>query len=147
MKTLIPRGAVAPERKWYVVDAAGQVLGRMATKIATVLMGKHKPTFVPNVDVGDFVVVVNSDKVRVTGKKDDQKIYYRHSGYMGGLKARTFREQMGRDSSKVIQMAVRNMLPKNILGRKRLSKLKIYAGEHHPHEAQNPQPLAVGGRW
>lgn len=135
------------EKSWFVVDAKGQVLGRMATKIATVLMGKHKSTYTAHVDVGDFVVVINSDKVRLTGNKENQKIYFRHSGFPGGLKERTFAEQMKRDSTRIVKLAVRNMLPKNILSRKRLSKLKVYAGDSHPHEAQTPQPLAVGGKW
>lgn len=135
------------EKSWFVVDAKGQVLGRMATKIATVLMGKHKSTYTAHVDVGDFVVVINSDKVRLTGNKENQKIYFRHSGFPGGLKERTFAEQMKRDSTRIVKLAVRNMLPKNILSRKRLSKLKVYAGDSHPHEAQTPQPLTVGGKW
>lgn len=135
------------ERKWYVVDATGKVLGRLATKVAMTLMGKNKPTFTANVDMGDFVIVINSDKVRVTGTKEKTKIYYRHSGYPGGLKQRTFEEQRNRDSTKIIKLAVKNMLPKNILGRNRLSKLKIYSGAEHPHEAQCPQPLEVGGKW
>lgn len=147
MKTYLPNVRQVQEKKWYVVDVAGQVLGRVASRIATVLQGKHKSTFVPNVDMGDFVVVLNSGKIRVTGRKPTQKIYYRHSGYMGGLKARAFRDQLARDSTQVIRMAVRNMLPKNALGRKRLSKLKIYSGDQHPHVAQNPQPLVVNGKW
>lgn len=139
-----PKTAV---KNWHVVNAAGQVLGRLATRVATVLMGKNKATYTPHIDVGDYVVVVNADKVRVTGRKADQKIYYRHSGFPGGLYARTFREQMGRDSTKVIRLAVRNMLPKNKLSRNRLTKLKVYAGELHPHEAQMPKALELGAKW
>ncbi|OGH56315.1 MAG: 50S ribosomal protein L13 [Candidatus Lindowbacteria bacterium RIFCSPLOWO2_12_FULL_62_27] len=134
-------------RNWYVVDAAGQVLGRLATRLATMLMGKHKATYVPNVDIGDYVIVVNASKIRVTGRKVRQKIYFRHSGYPGGLKERTFEEQMARDSRQVIRLAVKNMLPKNALGRKRLGKLKVYAREDHPHEAQCPKPLEIGRAW
>ncbi len=134
-------------RKWYVVDASGQVLGRLATRVASVLMGKHKPTYTPHVDVGDFVIVLNSGKIRVTGRKFEEKIYFRHSGFPGGIRKRTFREQLGRDSTKVIRLAVKNMLPKNILSRRRLSKLKVYAEADHPHDAQNPQPLEVGKKW
>lgn len=147
MKTYIPSEEQVQSKNWYVVNAAGQVLGRLATKVATVLMGKHKAVYVAHIDVGDFVIVVNADKIRVTGRKEEQKIYFRHTGFPGGLRKRTFAEQLGRNSTKIIKLAVRNMLPKNILGRKRLSKLKVYAGETHPHEAQNPQPLEVGGKW
>lgn len=147
MKTYLPTIEQVEAKNWHVVNAAGQVLGRVATKVATVLMGKHKPTYTAHVDIGDFVVVVNADKIRVTGRKASQKMYYRHSGFPGGLKKRTFKEQMGHDSTKVIRLAVQNMLPKNKLGRTRLTKLKVYAGELHPHEAQDPKPLEVGGKW
>ncbi len=129
------------EKKWYLVDASGKVLGRLANKIAVVLMGKHKPTYTPHVDTGDYVVVVNADKIVLTGKKLDQKKYYRHSGYPGGLKELTARQMFGKHPEKVIYLAVRRMLPKNKLGRHMLRKLKVYAGPEHPHQAQKPEPL------
>jgi large subunit ribosomal protein L13 len=132
------------ERRWYVVDAEGQTLGRLATRIADTLRGKDKAQYTPHVDTGDFVVVVNAEKVRVTGNKLDQKRYYRHSGYPGGLRSRTLREQLERRPTEVIRTAVKGMLPKNRLARKQINKLKIYAGPVHPHEAQAPQPLEVG---
>jgi large subunit ribosomal protein L13 len=132
------------ERRWYVVDADGQTLGRLATRIADTLRGKDKAQYTPHVDTGDFVVVVNAEKVRVTGNKLDQKRYYRHSGYPGGLRSRTLREQLERRPTEVIRTAVKGMLPKNRLARKQINKLKIYAGPEHPHEAQAPQPLEVG---
>ena len=132
------------ERRWYVVDADGQTLGRLATRIADTLRGKDKAQYTPHVDTGDFVVVVNAEKVLVTGNKLDQKRYYRHSGYPGGLRSRTLREQLERRPTEVIRKAVKGMLPKNRLARKQLNKLKIYAGPDHPHEAQAPQPLEVG---
>ena len=131
------------ERRWYVVDAEGQNLGRLATRIADTLRGKNKPQFTPHVDTGDFVVVVNAEKVAVTGKKLDEKIYYRHSGYPGGLKQRTLREQLERRPTEVLRTAVKGMLPKNKLAARQLTKLKIYAGPEHPHEAQAPTPLEV----
>jgi large subunit ribosomal protein L13 len=131
------------ERRWYVVDAEGQNLGRLATRIADTLRGKNKPQFTPHVDTGDFVVVVNAEKVAVTGKKLDEKIYYRHSGYPGGLKQRTLREQLDRRPTEVLRTAVKGMLPKNKLAARQLTKLKIYAGPEHPHTAQAPQPLEV----
>ncbi len=131
------------ERRWLVVDADGQTLGRLATRIADALRGKGKPQYTPHVDTGDFVVVVNAEKIAVTGKKLDDKIYYRHSGYPGGLKQRTLREQLERRPTEVIRMAVKGMLPKNKLAARQLTKLKVYAGPEHPHEAQAPQPLEV----
>ena len=131
------------ERLWYVVDAEGQNLGRLATRIADTLRGKNKPQFTPHVDTGDFVVVVNAEKITVTGKKLDEKIYYRHSGYPGGLKQRTLREQLDRRPTEVLRTAVKGMLPKNKLAARQLTKLKIYAGPEHPHTAQAPQPLEV----
>src|SRR3989442_13000194 len=128
-------------REWYLVDAAGQTLGRLATLIADPLRGKRKPVYTPHVDTGDFVVVVNAEKIAVTGNKLDQKRYYRHSGYPGGLKSRTLREQLERRPEEVLRIAVRGMLPKNRLARRQLLKLKIYAGAEHPHEAQSPTPL------
>jgi large subunit ribosomal protein L13 len=129
------------EQAWRLVDADGRTLGRLATEIADVLRGKHKPVYTPHVDTGDFVVVVNAEKVRVTGKKLEQKIYYRHSGYPGGLRERTLAEQLERRPEEVIRRAVRGMLPKNKLAAAQLRKLKIYAGPEHPHAAQNPAPL------
>jgi large subunit ribosomal protein L13 len=132
------------ERRWYVVDAEGQILGRLATQIAETLRGKGKPQYTPHVDTGDFVVVVNAEKIAVTGKKLDEKIYYRHSGYPGGLRSRTLREELDRRPAEVIRTAVKGMLPRNRLGRAQLRKLKIYAGPEHPHEAQAPEQLKVG---
>jgi large subunit ribosomal protein L13 len=131
------------ERRWYVVDADGQTLGRLATQIADTLRGKGKPQYTPHVDTGDFVVVVNAEKVHVTGNKLDQKRYYRHSGYPGGLRSRTLREQLDRRPTEVIRKAVKGMLPKNRLARQQINKLKIYAGPDHPHEAQAPKQLEV----
>jgi large subunit ribosomal protein L13 len=131
------------ERRWYVVDAEGKNLGRLATQIADTLRGKTKPQYTPHVDTGDFVVVVNAEKIAVTGKKLDEKIYYRHSGYPGGLKQRTLREQLERRPTEVLRMAVKGMLPKNRLAARQLTKLKIYAGPEHPHESQAPEPLEV----
>jgi large subunit ribosomal protein L13 len=128
-------------RDWYVVDAQGQTLGRLATQIADTLRGKRKPQFTPHVDTGDFVIVVNAEKIAVTGNKLDQKMYYRHSGYPGGLRSRSLREQLDRRPTEVIRTAVRGMLPKNRLARKQLVKLKVYTGPEHPHESQNPKPL------
>ena len=132
------------ERRWYVVDAEGETLGRLATRIADTLRGKGKAEYTPHVDTGDFVVVVNAEKVHVTGNKLDQKRYYRHSGYPGGLRSRTLREQLDRRPTEVIRKAVKGMLPKNRLARQQLNKLKVYAGPDHPHEAQAPKPLEVG---
>jgi large subunit ribosomal protein L13 len=129
------------ERRWYVVDAKDQVLGRMASSIATILRGKHKPTYSPHLDVGDFVIVVNAKDVRLTGKKASQKTYFRHSGYMGGERHIPFRRMLERHPDRIIKLAVKGMLPKNTLGRSMLRKLKVYAGPEHPHEAQLPEPL------
>jgi large subunit ribosomal protein L13 len=131
------------ERRWYVVDAEGKTLGRLATQIADQLRGKGKAQYTPHVDTGDFVVVVNAEKIAVTGKKLDEKMVYRHSGYPGGLKARTLREELERRPTEVLRRAVKGMLPRNRLARKQLVKLKIYAGPEHPHEAQAPEPLEV----
>ena len=133
------------ERRWYVVDADGQTLGRLATRIADTLRGKGKAEYTPHVDTGDFVVVVNAEKIVVTGNKLDQKRYYRHSGYPGGLRSRTLREQLDRRPTEVIRKAVKGMLPRNRLARQQINKLKVYAGPDHPHEAQAPKPLE-GGR-
>ena len=131
-------------REWYLVDAEGQTLGRLATQIADTLRGKRKPQFTPHVDTGDFVIVVNAEKIQVTGNKLDQKRYYRHSGYPGGIRSRTLREQLERRPTEVLRVAVKGMLPKNRLARQQITKLKIYAGPDHPHEAQNPKPLESG---
>jgi len=128
-------------REWYVVDAEGQILGRLATQIADRLRGKGKPGYTPHVDTGDFVVVVNADKIAVTGTKLDSKMYYRHSGYPGGLKQRSLREQLERRPTEVIRKAVKGMLPKNKLANQQITKLKIYAGPEHPHDAQEPKPF------
>ena len=131
------------ERNWLLVDADGKTLGRLATQIADTLRGKLKPQYTPHVDTGDFVVVVNAEKIQVTGNKLDQKRYYRHSGYPGGLRSRTLREQLERRPTEVLRVAVKGMLPKNRLARQQLTKLKIYAGPEHPHEAQAPTPFEV----
>ena len=131
------------ERRWYLVDAEGQTLGRLATQIADTLRGKRKPQYTPHVDTGDFVVVVNAAKIAVTGTKLDDKLYYRHSGYPGGLRSRTLREQLDRRPTEVLRVAVKGMLPKNKLAARQLVKLKIYAGPEHPHAAQDPKPLEV----
>ena len=142
MKTYSAKpGEVA--RDWYVVDAEGKTLGRLATQIANVLRGKNKPAYTPHVDTGDFVVVVNAEKIAVTGAKLDQKIYYRHTGYPGGIKQRTLREQLERRPTEVIRKAVKGMLPKNKLAAAQLTKLKVYAGPEHPHAAQAPKTLEV----
>ena len=130
-------------REWYLVDAEGQTLGRLATQIADTLRGKRKPQFTPHVDTGDFVIVVNAEKIQVTGNKLDQKRYYRHSGYPGGLRSRTLREQLDRRPTEVLRVAVKGMLPKNRLARQQLTKLKIYAGPEHPHAAQAPKELKI----
>jgi large subunit ribosomal protein L13 len=135
------------DHRWYVVDAKDQVLGRLATRVATVLRGKHKPAFTPNADTGDFVIVVNADKVKLTGSKMTDKSYYRHTGYMGGLKETTPGKVLasGRPE-RVVEWAVRGMLPKSRLGDRLFTKLKVYAGPEHPHEAQRPEPLALNER-
>jgi large subunit ribosomal protein L13 len=129
------------EQRWYLVDAEGQTLGRLATRIADTLRGKRKPQYTAHIDTGDFVVVVNAEKIAVTGKKLEQKVYRRHSGYPGGLRERTLAEQLERRPTEVLRRAVRGMLPRNRLARRQLTKLKIYAGPEHPHAAQNPEPL------
>lgn len=131
------------ERKWYVVDVHGKTLGRAASEIAQILRGKHKPSFVPNLDVGDFVVVLNCEKIHVTGRRLDQKLYYRHSGYPGGLYNRTLREMLEKFPERVIRFAVKGMLPKGPLGRDMMRKLKVYTGAEHPHEAQKPEVLEL----
>jgi large subunit ribosomal protein L13 len=129
-------------REWVVFDAADQTLGRLATRIADTLRGKNKPEYTPHIDTGDFVVVINAEKIKVTGKKLTDKIYYRHTGYPGGLRERTLQEQLDRRPEEVIRMAVKGMLPRTKMGRAQLVKLKIYVGDQHPHAAQNPRVLA-----
>ena len=129
------------ERKWYVVDATGYTLGRLASEVASVLRGKNKPVFTPHVDTGDYVIVINAEKIKVTGKKLDQKIYYSHSDYVGGMKETTLREMMNKKPEKVIELAVKGMLPKGPLGRQMIKKLHVYAGAEHGHEAQKPEVL------
>lgn len=131
------------DRKWYVVDADGKILGRLCSRIATILRGKHKPVFTPNRDVGDFVIVINAGKVAVTGHKEDKKIYYKHTGYMGHLHSATLRQIRAKRPEFIIRNAVWKMLPKNNLGRKMIKKLKVYAGSKHPHSAQQPEPLTL----
>ena len=133
------------EREWVLIDATDQVLGRLATTAARILRGKHKPQYTPHVDTGDFVIVINADKVCVTGSKETDKVYYRHSGYPGGLKSETFAEAMSRHPERVIEHAVKGMLPKNTLGRKMGLKLKVYAGPDHPHAAQKPREIKLEG--
>ncbi|MFO7664187.1 MAG: 50S ribosomal protein L13 [Chloroflexota bacterium] len=142
MRTYVTKPAEV-ERAWYIVDAEGQTLGRLASRIATILRGKHKPIYSPSVDCGDYVIVINADKVSVTGRRLDQKKYYRHSLYIGGLSEITLRDQLQKHPTRVIESAVWGMLPKNALGRKMVKKLKIYAGTEHPHQAQLPQPLEL----
>jgi large subunit ribosomal protein L13 len=142
MKTYVATPATR-ERNWLVVDANGKTLGRLATQIADALRGKRKPEYTPQVDVGDFVVVVNAEKVSVTGNKREEKRYYRHSGYPGGLRSRTLAEVLARRPEEVIRRAVKGMLPRNRLGRAQLRKLKVYAGPDHPHAAQKPEPMEV----
>ena len=129
------------ERRWYVVDAKDAVLGRLATKIATYLRGKNKPVFTPNVDTGDFIIVINAEKIRLTGRKLDNKIYYHHTGYIGGIKAQTAKTMIDKSPEKIIEKAVWGMLPKNTLGKQMLKKLKVYKGAEHPHKAQAPEIL------
>jgi large subunit ribosomal protein L13 len=142
MKSFMAR-PLEVERRWYVVDAEGQTLGRLATEIARLLRGKNKPQYTPHVDTGDFVVVVNAEKVVVTGKKAEQKVYRRHSGYPGGLKETSYEQMMERRPTEILRRAVKGMMPKNRLARQQLTKLKIYAGPEHPHAAQDPQPYEV----
>ena len=131
------------ERKWHVIDAEGQTLGRLATEIARLLRGKNKPQYTPHVDTGDFVVVVNAEKVVVTGKKAEQKVYYRHTGYPGGLRETSYEVMLERKPTEILRKAVKGMMPRTRLGRQQFRKLKIYAGPEHPHEAQAPEPYEV----
>ena len=140
MKSFVASPATI-ERKWYVVDAADQTLGRLTSQVAAILRGKNKPTFTPNVDTGDYVIVINADKIKVTGKKMDQKIYYSHSDYVGGMKETTLKEMLAKHPERVIEFAVKGMLPKGPLGREMYTKLFVYAGPDHKHEAQKPEAL------
>ncbi|MDX6658015.1 MAG: large subunit ribosomal protein [Solirubrobacteraceae bacterium] len=140
MKTFVAKPSDR-QRDWVIVDATGQTLGRLATQIADVLRGKRKPTYTPHIDTGDFVVVINAEKISVSGNKRADKLYHRHSGYPGGLKTRTLGEMLERRPEEVIRLAVKGMLPRNRLARKQITKLKIYAGPDHPHVAQKPQPM------
>ncbi len=141
-KTFTPRAADI-ERNWYVVDAEGIPLGRLASEVAQILRGKQKPTFAPHMDMGDYVIVVNADKVAVTGNKETQKVYYRHSGFPGGLRSNTLAKMRVDHPDRLVTNAVRGMIPKNRLGRQTLTKLKVYAGPDHPHRAQGPKPLTL----
>ena len=140
MKTIFAK-KTDREKKWHVIDADGLVLGRLATRVALILRGKNKPTFTPNADTGDFVIIINAAKVRLTGNKLENKAYYHHTGYPGGIKKEIAKDIMSTKPERVIMSAVRGMLPKNTLGRQVLSKLKVYGGPEHPHQAQNPEPL------
>jgi large subunit ribosomal protein L13 len=142
MKTFIAK-EYEVDKKWYIVNAENRVLGRLATQIATRLRGKHKPIFTPHADTGDFIVVINADKISLTGSKRDKKVYYRHSGYMGGLKQISAGKLLEKNPTEVLRLAVKRMLPKNSLGRRQLKKLKIYAGFDHPHQAQKPEELEI----
>lgn len=142
MKTIFAK-TTDVERTWYVVDAQDAILGKLATKVATVLRGKHKPEFAPNQELGDYVIVVNADKIRVTGNKPTQKMYYHHTGYPGALRSRTFAKMMEHRPTYVVEHAIRGMLPKNRLGRKLFTNVKVYAGPDHPHAAQKPEPLTI----
>ena len=142
MKTFMASTA-AVERKWYVVDAEGKTLGRLSSEIAKILRGKHKPIFTPHIDTGDYIIVVNAEKVKVTGKKLDQKIYYSHSDYVGGMKQTTLKEMMAKKPEKVVELAVKGMLPKGPLGRSMMTKLHVYAGPDHEQAAQKPEALEI----
>ncbi len=142
MKTFVTKPADV-QRKWFIVDAEGQTLGRLATQIAVLLRGKHKPIYSPSVDCGDYVVVINAEKIVVTGRRLEQKQYYRHSGYPGGIRQISLRDQLEKFPTRPVELAVKGMLPKNKLGRKMFKKLKVYAGADHPHEAQQPEPYEL----
>ena len=145
MKTYMPnKQQLGRERQWFLVDVEGEVLGRQASQIAHILRGKHKPEYTPFLDCGDFVVVINAEKIRLTGRKLKQKRYYRHSGYPGGIRSQTAEELLQDHPERVLRLAVKRMLPKGALGKAMLRKLKIYSGPEHPHQAQNPQPLKLG---
>jgi len=134
---------IVANRKWYVIDADGQVLGRLATKIATMLRGKHKPIYTPHLDVGDFIVIINAERIQITGKKADKKSYFHHTGYPGGGRMESFRSLLSRKPHRILAHAIRGMLPHNRLGRKMFKKVKIYAGSEHPHQAQKPEVLSL----
>lgn len=142
MKTYSPRASDI-QRRWWLVDAEGKVLGRLASEIAKILRGKHKPVYTPHMDMGDFVVVINADKVRVTGNKAETKVYFRHTGYMGGAKFTPFKDMLEKHPERVIELAVKGMMPKNNLGRLMRKKLRVYAGPEHPHEGQQPELLEI----
>ncbi|MEE9391114.1 MAG: 50S ribosomal protein L13 [Planctomycetota bacterium] len=142
MKSFVAKSAET-DREWHHVDATDQILGRLAVRVAQVLMGKHRPTYTPGVDTGDFVVITNAENIRVTGRKAEQKVYRHHTQWIGGLKEISYRTMMERHPERIIELAVRRMLPKTKLGRKMLSKLKVYAGPDHPHTAQNPSPSTL----
>ena len=142
MKTYTPKASEI-DRRWWLVDAEGEPLGRLATRIATVLRGKHKPSYTPHLDVGDHVMVVNAERVTLTGRKAEQKTYFRHSGYMGSERHIPFRTMIARHPERVIQLAVKGMLPKNALGRTMRKKLKVYSGPEHPHRSQSPEPMEI----
>lgn len=141
-KTFLPSEA-SLEPKWYVIDAADQRLGRLATEVARIIRGKNKPIYTPHMDTGDFVIIVNAEKIEVTGKKRSQKLYRRHSGRPGGMKTETFDKLQARIPERIIEQAIKGMLPKNALGRNLFTKLKVYAGPDHPHQAQKPEPLVI----
>ena len=134
------------KREWWLVDASGMTLGRLASVVAQLLRGKHKPIYTPHVDTGDFVVIINAEKVRVTGRKAEQKVYYSHSGYLGGLKRKTYTQMMSKHPEEIIRRAVRGMIPHNRLGRQVIKKLKVYSGSEHPHQAQAPKPYQIRKR-
>ena len=142
MKTHTPKASEI-ERRWWLVDATDKTLGRLATELARILRGKHKPIYTPHLDTGDYIVILNAEKVRLTGSKADKKTYFRHSGYMGGEKQIPFRRMLETHPERIIELAVKGMLPKNTLGRAMRKKLKVYAGSEHPHQGQNPQPLEI----
>lgn len=142
MKTHIPRAGEI-DRKWWLIDATDKPLGRLATELARILRGKHKPIYTPHLDTGDYVVVVNAERVRLTGNKADQKTYFRHSGYIGGDKHVPFKRMIATHPERVLELAIKGMLPKNALGREMRKKLKVYAGEDHPHHGQDPQPITL----
>ncbi|MEN3045004.1 MAG: 50S ribosomal protein L13 [Candidatus Hydrothermales bacterium] len=143
MEKITPMSFKKFERKWYLVDLSGKVLGRAASRISMILMGKRKPLYSPHLDVGDFVVAINAEKIKVTGKKLKDKIYYHHSGYPGGIKAQKMKELLNKNPEKIIKLAVKRMLPKNKLGKKLIKRLKVYSGPNHPHMAQKPEPIEI----
>lgn len=143
MKTYMAKPKELPPRKWYLIDASGKILGRLATKIATILRGKHLPTFTPHVDMGDHVIVINAEQIKVTGKKLNEKLYFRHSGYPGGFKVTRLKDLLAKKPEMVIYLAVKRMLPKNKLRKRMLKRLRIYRGSDHPHQAQKPEILSI----